>query len=322
MILTPGNDAQERTFVVVGVQRGGTSMVAGVMRELGINLGKNLGSNHEDPEFLSMDVDEILGKVEKRNSEHDVWGWKVPHSSVYIADIQHKLRNAHVIVVFRNLLAMAESQMKRSTTTFENAFEFSKNRLIQVSEILHEIEVPLMLVDYDTALRKPENFISELIEFTGIDSSETSRQNALSLIDPQKGYQRISTENWQFSVVNGKAIQQSKQNPLESHRRLMNLFPEDNVLKKSDENAFIEFMISDTLNKDEINVDLTRNGFADKVSIIVDLGNGYSANMRERIQLYKGRNRIIIKKGGIRGVRIYPSFDGVVSNISLVTIGA
>ena len=40
---------------MLGVERGGTSMVAGVVRAMGINLGDHAGRNHEDPNFLKDD---------------------------------------------------------------------------------------------------------------------------------------------------------------------------------------------------------------------------------------------------------------------------
>ncbi len=320
MIVNKGNGELQKTFVIVGVQRGGTSMVAGVLRELGVNLGSNLGGNHEDPEFLSMDTKKILEVADKRNEQLDVWGWKMPHSSEYIVDIQDKLRNLHTIVVFRNLLAMTESQMKHSTTTFSNAFKFSADRLNQVSQIVPGISGPLMLVDYDSALKKPTVFVNELIDFSNITPSKKEHDKALDLIDPQKGYQRVSSENWSFTVSKGKAIVGAKIADIISKRRMLNLFPESNVLKRSEEHAFIEFGFEDDVSLEIVNLDMTRVGRTDSVKIIVDVGNGFSRNMQEKVHLYMGKNRIQIKMQGIKGIRVYPEFEGIVSNVYLISI--
>ena len=114
MILMRGMDSKENTVVIVGVQRGGTSMVAGVARELGVNLGKNLGNNHEDPEFLSKDLDKIRNVIASRNQSFDVWGWKMPHSSEYLLELLADVRNPFVIVVVRNLLAVSYTHLRVS----------------------------------------------------------------------------------------------------------------------------------------------------------------------------------------------------------------
>ena len=320
MILNPGISSTQKTFIVVGVQRGGTSMVAGVMRELGINLGTNLGSNHEDPEFLPKEIDRLLDVIAQRNSKFDVWGWKMPHTSEYLLEILDNVRNPHVVVVFRNLLAMAESQMKRSSAGFENAFKFSTNRLVQVAGIIPAIHCPLQLVDYDLALRQPDNFVGELINFAGIYPDATKIRNALRLIDPEKGYQRTSDESWSYTVTNGNALHNRKVRPLKAQRRMLNLFPEANVLKRKDEHAFVEFILEEQPDQGQVELEMLRNGDADSVRIIVDVGKGFSGNMQERVQLYKGKNRVSIRMPSIKGIRIYPEFDSIVSNVSLITL--
>ena len=67
-----------RTLVVLGVERGGTSMVAGVLRALGVPMGDRAGLNHEDPAFLKDDPDKLRRAIRTRNKQHDMWGFKVP----------------------------------------------------------------------------------------------------------------------------------------------------------------------------------------------------------------------------------------------------
>ena len=53
----------KRTYIVSVIERGGTSMVAGICRALGVDLGDHAGLNHEDPAFLRDDID----LLEKKN---------------------------------------------------------------------------------------------------------------------------------------------------------------------------------------------------------------------------------------------------------------
>ena len=44
-------DSTHKTFIIFGVPRGGTTMVARVAEKLGVEMGQNLPSNYEDDEF-------------------------------------------------------------------------------------------------------------------------------------------------------------------------------------------------------------------------------------------------------------------------------
>lgn len=317
MIVIQGNNRKQSTIVVVGVQRGGTSMVAGVLRELGVNLGKNLGNNHEDPDFLTKNINEILRAVEKRNSQYDKWGWKMPHSSEYILDILNKLRNPHVVVVFRNLVGIAESQMKRSDASFDDAFNFSANRLFQVVEILPKIRCPLMAVSFESAINDPKKMIDEIISFLNICPNSEQIANAISIVNPEVGYQRLSSESWSYVVSRGKEVD-GKYKEIKN-RKLVNIYAENNNLKKEKDDAYVQFDFDREGELKCVSLKLSRDGNSDSVRILADTGDGFSRNMSEKVVLYKGINQIKISGVNICGIRIMPTFDGIVSNVRLIS---
>lgn len=324
MILREGQDGEHKTVVIVGVQRGGTSMVAGVARELGIDLGTNLGNNHEDPEFLSHDADEILGVVERRNADKDVWGWKMPHASEYLDRVVPELRNPFVIVVFRNVLAMAESQMKRSEASFENAFKFSSRRLAQVCEMVPTVDAPLMLVNYEKAIAEPTRFVDEMVRFLRLQPAEAEVAAAVRMIDPTIGYQRKSSENWTYTVSkpdgggpNGGA-QLDGLEPV-TERRMVNLQNADGRLVGNGASPYIEFP---DLSCERCTLVLNRTGQSPALTLSVDVGAGHSANLMETISLYRGQNNIEVRNPTIRGIRLYPSFTDADANVVLVRLFA
>ncbi len=317
MIVIPGNDLAEKTVIVVGVQRGGTSMVAGVVRELGINLGDNLGNNHEDPEFLSKDLDVIRATIARKNAARDVWGWKMPHSSEYLLELLPDVRNPHVIIVFRNLLAMAESQMKRSETIFERAFRFSLNRLNQVGSIVNEINAPLMLVNYESAIGKPGAFIDELVSFLRLAPDADARGRAERMVDPQTGYQRLSSESWRHTVTKAENFDFTEFHKPDVKRRDINLTRSEGRLQRTSDRALVEFS---GLSAKKIVLSIVRDTDPTSVRVALDVGKGYSANMADTISLYRGGNAITIEAENIRGLHIYPQFDGIWSNTRMFTI--
>lgn len=196
------NHTADKTVVIMGVARGGTSMVAGTVRELGVNLGTRLGENHEDPQFLPFEVDKIREVIQRRNEEHGTWGWKMPHSLQYIEQIQGDLRNPHYILVWRNTLATAISQVNRSDTTINNALQYSSNRLVEMIDKLKLIEGPVLLVNYEQAINHKDDFIDTLAGYLGVEVTDEVRRNCLRFIDPNTGYQQISETFYRVERVN------------------------------------------------------------------------------------------------------------------------
>jgi hypothetical protein len=294
-------------------------MVAGVVRELGIPLGKNLGINHEDPAFMSIDRQNIRAVISKRNAEYDVWGWKMPHTSEYITEIQGDLRNPFIIVVFRNLIAMAESQMKRSEVTFPGAYKFSFNRLKQVGSIIPDITGPLLAVNYDGAITRPPQFVNEICEFLFLQPDAARRANAEAMINPDVGYRRISREDWRHSVAKTELVDRTSFVAQAPRRRDFNIQNTNGRLERTADTAFVEFV---GLQGNRLHISMVRDSMlVDKIRMVVDVGQGFSGTMAERIYLYRGPNVVTIEAASsIRGVRIFPSFEGPVSNVKLFRI--
>src|SRR5919109_2331896 len=127
-IREPDRAEAQRTFVVLVTVHGGTSMIAGLLRLLGIYMGANLDSTHENKEFR----DALLGDrtrldrclaplriftsyrplVARYNREHAVWGIKDPLLTFYLPLLAGYWRNPAYILVLRNLVAAAASQAR------------------------------------------------------------------------------------------------------------------------------------------------------------------------------------------------------------------
>ncbi|GEM_PF-1407476 len=112
----------ERTFVVLGCPRGGTSLLAGALHASGIYMGDFRTAQYEDPAFKVRPGDArrnpnieacLLPVIEARNRTHRYWGWKVPNSIYYIQQIRHLLVNPVFLFVYREEEAIARSSLLR-----------------------------------------------------------------------------------------------------------------------------------------------------------------------------------------------------------------
>ena len=69
-INAPEGPEDYKTVVVLGVERGGTSMAAGIIRALGVDMGQRAGLNHEDPRFITEEDETGDRKSTRLNSSH------------------------------------------------------------------------------------------------------------------------------------------------------------------------------------------------------------------------------------------------------------
>jgi len=187
---------QYRTIVVLGAPRGGTSMVTGALRALGVFMGKNLGHQHEDPIFRKdTPLKDKLGAIAAYNAEHDVWGWKLPNSIYYYANVHAALRNPVFIVVYRNPMAVAASSARRDKRDFElRLLEVAINHYKRMHTVINQHPtVPLAVCSYEesSVAAAKQIFIRSVADFLKLAPSEEQLQKAFSFVDPVRGYQRL-----------------------------------------------------------------------------------------------------------------------------------
>lgn len=191
-IVRRGDPAKtKKTFVVLGVPRGGTSMTSGILRLSGIFMGNVLDpDNNEDQEFLLhkgnfldlLDseksagyIEGVRGIIKKRSESNDVWGWKDPLSILYIERLLDTIVNPHFILVTRDITAIAMREKVEFTTPFhdtdtpENLFCRKlglANMLYQKSlDFLSKNEYPFLAISYERSLRHKKNAANLIMEF-------------------------------------------------------------------------------------------------------------------------------------------------------------
>lgn len=168
--LTKGTPATtgKRTYVVMGAMRGGTSMVGGVMRGLGIHMGNNIqDNNHECKDFANRPVPHMLQAVKDNSKDHDVWGWKFPNAANYLDRLFGKLKRPHLICVFRDVVSNG-SGINRWHPFGE--MQAVQTAALQQQKNLNMIALrgcPSILISYEKAVRHPEQFVTEFSDLLG-----------------------------------------------------------------------------------------------------------------------------------------------------------
>ena len=112
--------AQEKTLLVTGLARSGTSMLAALLQAAGVWLGDHVYDPiNEDAEIAQMlrarDFARLDALIERQNARTPVWGFKMPdlHQFLQHGELQ-RFRNPQLIVMSRDPVAVAVRNVCRS----------------------------------------------------------------------------------------------------------------------------------------------------------------------------------------------------------------
>jgi len=154
--LRQSNDSTpEKTVLVFGLGRGGTSLVSGLLIELGVFMGHNAHkTKHEyTPFYPGMPKIELLEAIRSNDRAHSVWGWKCPKDIFLIDQYLHHLRNPHAIIVFRNFLDTSMSSYKHSSLDLLHSLRQNRAVMERIISFAIDSEVPTALVSYEKSSR-------------------------------------------------------------------------------------------------------------------------------------------------------------------------
>lgn len=179
---------KQRTLIVLGAPRGGTTMVAGSLAKLGVFMGDRLPATYEDSRLLKMISDRQYGDVHKvikeRNSHHDVWGWKQPNEfDAFFTNVLDEIRNPIFFVIVRDVVAIGNrnriSALTDVTSSMLNNLQLYKQLLDKVISSGH----PSVFISYEKALLDPSEYMHRIAEFSSNPTSEQI-EDAIAFVRP------------------------------------------------------------------------------------------------------------------------------------------
>jgi hypothetical protein len=197
--VNPPTGDREKTVVVLGAFRGGTSMVAKMLREIGVFMGSEYArpdpeyDNVEDREFqqllhrwpiLTKDsisevdfpreiMDPVVELIERRNLQHSLWGWKYPGTVLWClyGGLTKYLRNPHFITVFRDPVAIFQHQADKGCIPAADirrkeglSLRWIAKHNQHLVEHVMQSNAPHLLVSYERTMTGGEEAIESLIE--------------------------------------------------------------------------------------------------------------------------------------------------------------
>ena len=202
-----------RTFIVTGLHRSGTSLVASILRQVGIFMGTDLNDNvHEDEALakilIARDKPALKHTIRQRDANYRTWGFKFPMLSDVLDPPDIKLfTNPHLIIPFRDPVSVA---VRRSLSDYQDpmpALRSTVDAITAMVAFVAPLECPTLLLSYEKALVFPADFVATLMRFCDLPRSDTLRDRLIGLIEPnRKAYIDVVRRNFGGAVegvVNG-----------------------------------------------------------------------------------------------------------------------
>jgi len=185
-------DGAGRTFIVTGLNRSGTSLVASMLRRVGIFMGDEINDIvHEDEAFARVierrDRDGLRQLVADRNASYGTWGFKLPMLCRLLDDADVALfQNPHVIVTFRDPLAIS---VRASLSEFQaplRALSDAADDTMALVGFVTRLACPTLLISYEKALVFPADMVDAVVRFCGLPPGEALRQHLMGAIEPNR----------------------------------------------------------------------------------------------------------------------------------------
>ena len=180
----------EKTFLVIGSPRGGTSMLCGCLHHLGIFTGDESKPSVFEDRRLSKAFErkaDLSGVISDYNRRYPVWAFKKPSLNRRIFKYLKLFRRPAIIFITRDPVAVASRRMhQQQSGDFNSHLRHVLKVYSELSSRVARSRMPVFYCSYEKALQDPEAFVQSLCEFTGFtDLSEEQMAAAAEFIRPE-----------------------------------------------------------------------------------------------------------------------------------------
>lgn len=211
--------SNEKTILIIGQARAGTTMLASLLSEIGISVGKNFGPVHEDNDLgkhvgqlLNGSVSEdFLEEINKRNHSYPKWAWKRPDMYLYLDKLLPLFRNPQVICILRdavsisrrNEISLMQDDVGPDCLTKKIIGTLEEQR--KLVEAVENCGVPALLLSYEKIITKPKDFLVRFLDFLGEHKGENGLSKMLSTISPNHAGYSLRARATEYVSENGHA---------------------------------------------------------------------------------------------------------------------
>jgi hypothetical protein len=181
-----------KTVIVTGLYRSGTSLIASILRQVGIFMGSEINDIvHEDAALAKVvegrDRDGLKLLIGERNAAYGTWGFKLPMLCEFLDQDDMALFNdPHVIVAFRDPVAMS---VRTSLSEYQEPMQALRKVAGDMAAMMRFVErlgCPKLLLSYEKSLVFPGDFVDAITQFCGVPQSTMLHERLTRLVEPNR----------------------------------------------------------------------------------------------------------------------------------------
>lgn len=183
-------DEKEKTYIVVGVARGGTSLVAGVLDTLGVYTGeKSVKPVFEDVRLANTieqnNITDTKKVINEYNSNYTSWCFKRPSIINYLSTLDKYFRNPIYLFIFKDIFAVSNRNSISMKTDVVNGLSRAYDDYGKILKFISKKDLNGLLLSYEKVMQNKEDFVDTLIDIIGVTNvSPMQRNKALEFIEP------------------------------------------------------------------------------------------------------------------------------------------
>jgi hypothetical protein len=167
----------EATIVATGLGRSGTTMLARIMEESGLEMGKKLTTNTREVKRLQTMVkanDRLAFKsfCKKQSRLTPKWGFKLPGFRSVMRSYESSMSNPRFVIIFRDVLSISiRNGIAVGSELLPNMLFSMRDYLLLLNQVT-ALKSPVLLISYEKALHYPDRTVAAMAEFMGLTLSE------------------------------------------------------------------------------------------------------------------------------------------------------
>jgi len=233
---------QQKPIIVVGVARGGTSLIAGILENLGLFMGdKSCKPVFEDVHLSSFFEDGNDKKVAEIISDykrkHKIFGWKRPSSISQLEKVDSLFNKPKYIFIFKDVLSIAgRNKISMQSESLFPSMQDALNKYSLAINFIKKFQPNSLLISYEKAMLNQNELVSTINAFCGLNAEQTAINKAIHFIDPTPSSylnsSRITKSRGRFGGLSPNGKQ---------------LFGWANFEHKPEKTAMVKFFLNDKL---------------------------------------------------------------------------
>lgn len=188
--------AGPRTILVFGLGRGGTSAVAGVLRELGVTMFDAHPLKHESTPIIrsdtgQVDIDLTIREIKCRDRQSPIWGWKSPGDIFVFDQFKAHLRNPILIIVFRNILTASVSAARWEGCPWRYYLEENNSVMNELTRVATHTSTPILALAYEDLVADAARIVKAINQEAGIFAPDDAVARGITFVQSD-AYRPIS----------------------------------------------------------------------------------------------------------------------------------